>query len=190
MIQTLYPQFQRWSERGAVLLISDTHFDDEDRNLMGYNIDEDGQIERLKRVVGKYDTLIHLGDVGNPKYLNALKCHKVLIMGNHDESATKFQPYFNEIYTGPLWIADKIVLSHEPLNIYSSATNNPVVYNIHGHLHNGEPFYDNCHLNIAQNIFGWYPLNLKFFIREGYLKNINDIHRETIDFASQNGANK
>ena len=31
MIETLYKPFQKWSEKGSVYLISDTHFDDIDR---------------------------------------------------------------------------------------------------------------------------------------------------------------
>ena len=27
--------------------------------------------------------------LGNPEYLNKLKCYKVLIMGNHDQSSEK-----------------------------------------------------------------------------------------------------
>ena len=38
MIKTLYPCFQHWSEKGSVWIISDTHFDDCDREYMGYNI--------------------------------------------------------------------------------------------------------------------------------------------------------
>ena len=111
MIKTLYPKFQTWSEKGSVFIISDTHFYDSDRKFMGYNISEQEQINILKKKCHKNDTLIHLGDVGNPELLKEIKAYKVLIMGNHDETATQFMPYFDEIYTGPLWVAEKLVLS-------------------------------------------------------------------------------
>lgn len=38
MIDSLYPCFRYWSEKGSVYLISDTHFKDLDRAFMGYNI--------------------------------------------------------------------------------------------------------------------------------------------------------
>ena len=190
MIKTLYPIFQKWSEKGSVYLISDSHFCDEDRKFMGYNITEEEQISIIKKRCHKTDTLIHLGDVGNPEYLKDIKSYKVLIMGNHDETATKFEPYFDEIYTGPLWIAEKLVLSHEPLSLESGITRKPIAFNIHGHDHSGEYYNDNYHLNLAQNVFGYEPLNLKEFIKDGHLKYIKSIHREIIDNATKRKFNK
>lgn len=176
MIKTLYPCFQHWSAKGSVYLISDTHFEDEDRPYMGYNISEQEQIDILKRYCHKNDTLIHLGDVGNPEWMNQLRCYKVLIMGNHDQSIQKFESYFNEVYSGPLIIADKILLSHEPLDI-------DWAWNIHGHLHDRE-IEDKYHTNLASNICGFIPLNLKEAIKTGVLKEIDSIHRQTIDRAT------
>lgn len=182
MIKSLYKPFQHWSKGGSVYLVSDTHFDDPDREFMGYNFSEAVQIGRLKERCHKADTLVHLGDVGNPEYIKQLSCYKVLLMGNHDKSATKMQEYFDEVYTGPLWIAEKIVLSHEPLHI-SFGENTPICFNIHGHDHSGQFYNDDYHLNIAQNIYGYLPLNLKNFIEDGFLKNIKSVHRATIDKA-------
>ena len=184
MIETLYEPFREWSSKGSVWIISDTHFDDEDRPYMKYNISEIEQIKRIKTKVHKPDTLIHLGDVGNPEYLKEIKAHKVLIMGNHDETATQFREYFDEIYTGPLVIAKNLILSHEPIYISSCATGNHVMFNIHGHDHSGK-FIDSNHLNLAQNVYGYDPLNLKEFIKSGALKNVKSIHREIIDAATK-----
>lgn len=182
MIDTLYPIFRHWSDKKSILIISDTHFNDSDRKLMGYDISEQEQIDQLKKYC-KGQCLIHLGDVGNPEYLNQLKCYKVLVMGNHDESVNKFKDYFDEIYSGPVWIAEKLVLSHEPLHLESGVSCNPIAFNIHGHDHSGEYYNDDYHLNLAQNVFGYTPLNLKDFIKDGILKGIKSIHRETIDNA-------
>ena len=184
MIETLYPVFQPWSMKGSVYLISDTHFDDKDRDFMGYNITSFEQRYILEEFCHKNDTLIHLGDVGNPEYLKILKCYKVLIMGNHDQSIEKMRPYFHEIYSGPLWVAEKLVLSHEPIALSAGVVNKPIAFNIHGHDHSGEYYNDDYHLNICQNVFGYIPLNLKAFIKEGILKNIDSIHRVTIDHAT------
>ena len=228
MIGNLYPIFQHWSKRGSVYLISDTHFDDNDRKIMGYTISENEQIAILKKKVHKNDTLIHLGDVGNIDYIKQLKCYKVLIMGNHDQSKTKYEqkytiidldnltdeeiklkerrheidywnydfhaPFkrgyknnnlFNEIYTGPLWISQKLVLSHEPLFIDLGITNQPIAFNIHGHDHAGKFYNDNYHLNICQNVFGYEPLDLKVFIKKGFLNTVSSIHRATIDYQTE-----
>lgn len=228
MIDTLYPMFRRWSDGGSVYLVSDTHFEDKDRLFMGYTISEQEQIDILMKKCHKNDTLIHLGDVGDPSYLSEIKAYKVLIMGNHDETKTKFEkkiemidldaclddeidkmlenheissisyefhkPFtrgyrsnglFDEIYTGPLWIAEKLVLSHEPLCLESGVTRRPIAFNIHGHDHSGEYYNDDYHLNIAQNIYGYEPLDLKKFIKSGLLKHVKSIHREIIDNATE-----
>ena len=182
MIKTLYKPFQHWSEKGSIYIISDTHFDDHDREFMGYDFSEAVQIGRLKERCHKNDTLIHLGDVGNPEYMNQLKCYKVLIMGNHDQSVTKMEKYFDEVYAGPLWIAEKLVLSHEPLHI-TFGESTPICFNIHGHDHSGQFYNDDYHLNLAQNIFGYLPLKLKDFIEDGFLKSITSVHRATIEKA-------
>lgn len=184
MIKTLYPCFQHWSEKGSVYLISDTHFNDPDREYMGYDITEIEQTYILYDTCHKNDTLIHLGDVGNPEWLKGLKCYKVLIMGNHDKADVK--EYFDEVYTGPLWIAEKLVLSHEPIIIEDTHFGIQTAFNIHGHDHGNNFWGDKYHLNICQNIFGYFPLNLNQFIKGGYLKRIKDIHRLAIDNAVTN----
>ena len=177
MINTLYKSFQHWSAKGSVYIISDTHFDDSDCKLMDENwITPEEHIKKLSTIT-KNDTLIHLGDVGNPEYLNKLKCYKVLIMGNHDQSSKKFKPYFNEIYSGPLIIAEKLIISHEPLNVNWA-------FNIHGHDHDKNNKNDLFHLNLASNVVNYQYYDLNKIIKTGILKNIKSIHRITIDNAS------
>lgn len=178
MIDTLYQKFRDWSNGGSVYLISDTHFGDSDCELMDKNwISPEEHMKNIS-IAHKCDTLIHLGDVGNPEYFTKLKCHKVLIMGNHDESASRFKNYFDEIYEGPLMIAEKIILSHEPLNINWA-------YNIHGHDHDKRNKGDKYHLNLASNVVNYQVYSLSEIIKSGCLKKINSIHRLTIDKASK-----
>ena len=184
MIESLYPCFRHWSEKGGVYLISDTHFDDLDRKYMGYYISNEDQWYFLNNTCHKNDTLIHLGDVGNLNYIKRLKCYKVLIMGNHDQSIKKMEEVFDEVYSGPLWISQKLVLSHEPLwlEAIESYKEKPIAFNIHGHIHYKESQETPYSLNLAQNVYGYTPLNLNQFIKSGKLKNIDDIHRTTIDY--------
>lgn len=175
----LYPCFKHWLEYDSIWIISDTHFDDVDCKYMDSNwITPEEHIQKLKKVLNKRTLLIHLGDVGNPKYLQELKGYKVLIQGNHDH-LSELKPYFNEIYTGPLFIAQKILLSHEPIKQLSWCVN------IHGHNHNKQDIneYDPFHVNLAANICGYTPLNLATFIKNGGIsdKFIPNIHRFTID---------
>lgn len=179
MIKSLYSTFQRWSSSGSVWIVSDTHFDDGDRELMGYTISTQEHVDIIKRVVCKNDTLIHLGDVGNPDYFNTIKGYKVLIMGNHDQSVKRFEPYFDEIYAGPLFVGEKILLSHEPISL------GDIAINLHGHDHNPGNKYTSNSINFAANVIGYKPISLGVIIKNGILSHIDGIHRLTIDKATE-----
>ena len=175
MIRTLYPLFQKWSENGSIWIISDTHFEDPDCKLMDENWPSPEEyIEGIKGV-GKNDTVIHLGDVGNAEWISRIKGYKVLIMGNHDESASRFKDYFHEIYTGPLTIAEKIILSHEPMHVRG-------MLNIHGHEHNKDYPKAIDRFNCAANVVGYKKINLATdIINKGYLSQITSLHRQAIE---------
>ena len=79
---------------------------------------------------------------------------------------------FDEINTGPLSIADEILLSHEPVHGLAWCLN------IHGHDHNGvEPYADGCrYLNLASNVCDFTPVNLgKLIKREFFLIYVTSI---------------
>ena len=178
MIPTLYRPFRHWSDGGGVYILSDTHFDDEDCKLMNPNwISPEAQIEIINKTVGKGDTFLCLGDVGDPKYIPQIKAkRKVLLLGNHDARGA-YKEVFDEVYSGPLFIGEKILLSHEP--VYGL----PWCLNIHGHDHNNvEPYADGCkHINLAANVCGYTPVSLGKLIKEGVLADIKSIHRFAID---------
>lgn len=178
MIKSLYPAFQRWSAGGCVYIVSDTHFDDEDCVLMDRCwMTPQCHIMMINDYVHKNDTLIHLGDIGNPEYLKKVKGYKVLIKGNHDKGVSIYEPYFDEIYTGPLFIGDRILLSHEPIYGLDWCVN------IHGHNHNAESRDDDTHINLAANVVNFCLFNLGEAIKNGMLSDVEGIHRETIDYA-------
>ena len=140
MIATLYPIFRRWSEKGSVYLLSDPHFADSDCKLMDPDwIPPEEQVRIINDLVKKNDTFICLGDVGSREYAAQIKAgHKVLLLGNHDRKKD-YKDIFDEIYDGPLFIAEKILLSHEPVYGLSWCLN------IHGHDHWGiEEYRDGC----------------------------------------------
>lgn len=178
MIDTLYDAYKPWSDGGSIFLIADTHFDDADCKLMDTNwITPREQIDIIKKCAHKNDTLIHLGDVGNPEYMNELRCHKVLLLGNHDTGKSNFAPYFDEIFEGPLFIAEKILLSHEPV------MGLPWCVNIHGHDHSGKFAHDKYHLNLSANLCNYTPVNLKKLIKAGLVSKIPTIHRICVNNA-------
>ena len=181
MINTLYEPFRHWSEGGSVYILSDLHFDDADCKLMDPCwITPQEQVELINKLVKKSDTFICLGDVGNPEYLKDIKASKkILLLGNHDKK-NKYNSFFDEVYAGPIFIAEKILLSHEPI------TGLPWCLNIHGHDHSGmETYMEACkHINVAANVCGYKPINLGKIIKDGILSDISSIHRMTIDEAT------
>lgn len=174
MIKTLYKTFQHWSDGGGVKIISDPHFDDADMKTY-FNYPHPQIIcNKINKGLKKGDTLVILGDIGDEKWVEKLHCrHKVLIMGNHDRGTSIYEPYFDEIYQGPLMIAEKILLSHEPIET-------DWCLNIHGHTH-GHDTEDEYHINVCCDITEFEPLNLKTVIELGLLKQITSLHRRAID---------
>ena len=185
MIPSLYLKFQEWSSTGSVYIISDTHFEDSDCKLIDPDwITPQEHINIIKKKVRRSDTLIHLGDVGNGEWLDQVPArNKILITGNHDV-LSKVSKYFTEIYTGPLFIADRILLSHEPIDGLEK-----IAINIHGHDHAGS-FRPN-HINLASNVYNYKIFNLGAEIKDGLLSRIENYHRITIQLAEErkNGTN-
>ena len=110
MISTLYESFRHWSEGGSIYILSDLHFDDFDCRLMDPTwITPREQIDIINKTVMKNDTFICLGDVGCADYVKEIKSRKkILLLGNHDSKGA-YKKCFDEIYTGPVFIAEKIL---------------------------------------------------------------------------------
>lgn len=180
MIPTLYEPFKHWSAIGSVYILSDLHFDDEDCRVMDPCwITPQEQLDIINSIVMKGDTFVCLGDVGKAEYIGKIKARKkILLLGNHDARGA-YTDYFDEIYSGPLFIAEKILLSHEP--VYGL----PWCLNIHGHDHSGvESYREDCkHINLAANVCDFTPVNLGKLIKSGVLSDVPSIHRMTIDRA-------
>ena len=173
----LYNCFQHWGEKNAVWTISDTHFGDKDIQKAFPNRPSDEElIKNINQKVGKTGTLLLLGDVGDIECAKQLKGYKVLICGNHDAGATNYKEIFDEIYTGALIIGEKLILSHEPVDI-------PWVFDIHGHDHVGTK--RKGHLNVCADAIGYTPINFNQFLKSGASSKIQTIHRETIDKATE-----
>ena len=184
MISSLYDCFKHWSKSGSVYIISDTHFADHDCKFMDPNwIEPQEQLDILNKMCHKNDTLIILGDVGSLDWAKQIKAYKVLIKGNHDDGLKKYQEVFDEVYEGPLFISEKILLSHEPIMGLNFCMN------IHGHDH-GNNNVSPYHMNLAANVCGYRPVSLGKLIKNGLTAHIPSIHRITIDRAAQRKSEK
>jgi len=211
MIKGVYDSIaERWYRGGTIYFYSDPHFSDEEmwkvrtsqredlKNLSLKEFDE-FQIKSINAKVGKKDTIVFLGDIGNLECVKKIRGYKVLIMGNHDMGSSNYKRVrndikyfsisidkpetvvktednhlFDEVKEGRYTISDKIILSHEPYD-------DPYAFNIHGHDHSGKTFNDNKHLNVCAEIINYTPVPIGDVIKSGKLKNIVNIHREAID---------
>lgn len=93
--------------------------------------------------------------------------------------ATADNCLFDEVYEGPVMIGEKLILSHEPINI-------PWAFNIHGHCHDFRHKNDKYHFNVCADVINYLPINMNQWMKEGHLAHINSIHRTTIDKATEN----
>jgi hypothetical protein len=82
---------------------------------------------------------------------------------------------FDEVYEGALIVGEKLILTHEPVEI-------PWLFNIHGHDHAGRKRQN--HLNVCSDVIGWEPVNFTSFLKSGFGSKIQTIHRATIDSAT------
>lgn len=121
--------------------------------------------QRFNEVVGKDDLVYVLGDVGfTPAsklapIIRQLNGRKILLIGNHDvlKDSEYLSMGFIEVVRHPIYYSTNIILSHIPVK---EAYDNPWVYNIHGHLHNGALDLPNF---INANVENWdyRPVDLK-----------------------------
>ena len=82
---------------------------------------------------------------------------------------------FDEVYEGPLMIAEKLILSHEPVDV-------PWAYNLHGHDHQGHKRKN--HTNVCVDVIGYQPINMNQWMKSGAMAHVETIHRDTIDKAT------
>lgn len=85
---------------------------------------------------------------------------------------------FDEVYEGPLMIGEKLILSHEPINV-------PWAFNIHGHIHDSKHKNDKHHFNVCADVINYIPVNMNQFMKSGAMAHIETIHRDAIDKATE-----
>lgn len=107
---------------------------------------DETMVENWNRVVTRYDTIYHLGDVVIPrpslKILDRLNGRKILIRGNHDQGPLKdFSSYFEDV-RGAFFLRPGsnfmggLIFTHIP--VHPDCLSGHYRGNVHGHLH--------CHL--------------------------------------------
>ena len=229
MVTGLYNIFNRLWGMQTIWLYSDPHFGEteEESGLVNKPTDAE-QVQRINSKVGRKDTIIFLGDIGDPSWLKGIRGYKVLITGNHDTGISNYQrvrfqrsfdadewqedevyqkmkqeypdycvtvekfydfrrPYAkwvatmdnqlcDEVYSGPLTIGPKLILSHEPIEVDG-------MFNIHGHVHSLVLSTDRD-LNVCSMNTNYIPVNLNQLMKHGLTSKVDSIHRITIDNAT------
>lgn len=100
-------------------------------------------------------TFYFLGDWGNTDYLWTMdllrkqNIYTICILGNHDSQSDipLFEKHFDEVYKYPIYLSNKLVLSHEPQNVWPNGQ-----LNLHGHLHGSRLDsinHINCNIHVA-----------------------------------------
>lgn len=182
-IPGVYASFlEKWKDRQTVWLYSDPHFGDLDLiSSIKSRPNDDIQIKNINSKVGKKDVLIILGDCGDLDSCAKLRGYKILIMGNHDTGSSKYRDIFDEVYEGPVFLGEKLLLSHEPILL-------PFAFNIHGHVHYKTKEANS--LNVCADAIAYTPINLNQLMKQGLTAKIISLHRDTISSASKRKKNK
>ena len=177
----IYPLFaEEFNKYSTVWIISDTHFGDEDLRKAYPNRPTDEElVKKINSKAGKGSLIIFLGDVGTASYLTKLRADCWLVLGNHDKGVSEYAKFINPkfIFTGPVVIGEKLILSHEPIEGINWA------YNIHGHNHNPGKNDEN-HYNCCLDACAYEPLNFNQFLKSGKTAHIKSLHRDIIDTAT------
>lgn len=211
MYKNLYDNFEHWYhyDTGTVYFYSDPHFNDEEMKYLRSNyISDMEQVARINSKVGRCDTIVFLGDIGDVNFIRYIKGYKVLIMGNHDAGAANYkrkrilvgnaEKYKDKLKekgyykSGELIYFDNELFDEVYEGVLTIAPNiilshEPIdnfsyAINIHGHTHGSMDKYNMC----AENI-NYTPVPIKYFIKEGINKKVINIHHEVIDRALQKG---
>ena len=97
-----------------------------------------------------------LGDCGNRfdiyKWIIEQGHVVSLIKGNHDNLKIDYSDYFSEVYKYPIFLNNRVILSHEP--VYPAPSG---MLNIHGHLH-GAILDSQQHLSVSAKQINYAPI--------------------------------
>lgn len=159
-----------------VFFTSDTHFSSNrviKLHLVPFENVEQMNYELVKRwnsVVSKNDTVYHLGDFGEYKYVKKLNGNIILILGNYEIADMKkqkltfeqFKDYLKSLgfydvvkKSSTIKVDDyQVFLTHKPIDCKKD------MINLYGHVHTLKPV-NKSGFNVATTYFDFYPVSLK-----------------------------
>ena len=121
------------------------------------------KIAKTKIKTMRQDEVWILGDYGSIDYLYFIDWLKragaktYFVYGNHDKKSNLniFKKYFDEVYLYPVYLSQKLVVSHYPVAIY------PDSINLHGHLH-GAQLQDLNHICVSMHVINYRPITDRY----------------------------
>lgn len=195
-----------------IWLTSDTHFNHQRTLELSKrpfaNLDEMNKtiIAKWNRLVGKDDTVIHLGDFGEPQFLKNLNGRIILLPGNYEREALKTDPNYYDILKEnsnkdmPIAIIDSdhinlvpcaffnsdeyrnfftmVHLTHEP-PINSQPMKDTHICNLFGHIHKLQ-MVKQYGLNVGTDAHNFEPIDIERV--EFYLGGIMKHYDENVFF--------
>lgn len=128
--------------------------------------EHDGYIEavisKLCRKLQPGDEVWNLGDFGSltklytVDWIKATGAKAYFLYGNHDRQSdlSQFEHYFDQVFLYPVYLSQKLVISHYPVAVY------PDSVNICGHLH-GAKLQDINHVCASIHVANYQPITDK-----------------------------
>lgn len=119
-------------------------------------------ISKLCRKLKPGDEVWNLGDFGSLGHLNIANwiirtgAKAYFIYGNHDKQSdlSYFEKYFSQVFLYPVYLSQKLVVSHYPVAVY------PDSVNVCGHLH-GAKLQDVNHVCASIHVANYQPITDK-----------------------------
>jgi calcineurin-like phosphoesterase family protein len=150
---------------------SDWHFDHKDiinferNHFASVQEHNDYLIAMIKQWAKKWtpgSTLWFLGDFGNLDFLwvfDMLMERGIVVnfmLGNHDkqEDISKIEMYVSKVYEYPIYLSQKLVISHYPVAVYEDSIN------VCGHLH-GSKLQDRNHIIASIHVADYKPISMQ-----------------------------
>ena len=112
MVTGLYNIFNTLWGMQTIWLYSDPHFGEtEEESGLVHKPTDAEQVRRINSKVGRKDTIIFLGDIGDPSWLKSVRGYKVLITGNHDTGISNYQrDRFQRSFDADEWQKDEVYM--------------------------------------------------------------------------------
>ena len=181
-----------------IFFTSDTHFSQKNKvrskefKLSSVEQYDHEYIKRWNSVVGKKDTVYHLGDFGNYDIIKKLNGKVILICGNYEkrDAAGDFKRFrdklikkgFADVIEQGI-VLDKKYFGREVYMTHKPTDTKKDMFNLYGHVHSLKPLMKNG-FNVCIEYHDFKPVSLE--IVKDYMNFILNVEKDADTFYEQN----